>query len=62
MRLHDLHEGEGLRIGTQASLTVLEITDDGVVLEITEHGVTRVEAISLVGAAHDAEGIAEAWA
>ena len=61
MRVRDLLEGEGLRIGTQARLTVLEISDDEVLLEITERGVTRVEALSVAGAAGDAEGAAEEW-
>jgi hypothetical protein len=50
MQVRDLLEGEGLRIGTQVRLTVLEISDDAVLLEITERGVA--------GAAGDAEGAA----
>ena len=61
MRVRDLLEGEGLRIGTQARLTVLAISDDEVLLEITERGVTRVEALSVAGAAGDTEGTAEEW-
>ena len=59
MRVRDLLEGEGLWIGTQARLTVLEISDDEVLLEITERGVTRVEALSVAGTAGDTEGAAE---
>ena len=59
MRVRDLLEGEGLRIGTQARLTVLEISDDVVLLEITERGVTDVEARGVTGAAGDTEGAAE---
>jgi hypothetical protein len=55
MRVLDLLEGEGLRIGTQARLTVLEISDDEVLVEITDHGVTRVEALSVAGATGDTE-------
>jgi hypothetical protein len=55
MRVLDVQEGEGLRIGTQARLTMLEIREDEVVLEITERGVTRVEALSVARAAGDAE-------
>ena len=61
MRERDLLEGEGLRIGTQARLTVLAISDDEVLLEITERGVTRVEALSVAEAAGDTEGAAEEW-
>jgi hypothetical protein len=59
MQVRDLMEGEGLRIGTQAHLTVLEISDDEVLLEITERGDTRVEALSVTGAASDTEGAAD---
>ena len=61
MRVRDLLEGEGVRIGTQARLTVLEISDDKVLPEITEPGVTRVEAFSDAAAADDTEGAAEEW-
>ena len=61
MQVRDLLEGEGLRIGTQACLTVLEISDDEVLLEITERGVTRVEAVSVAGDAGDTEGAAVEW-
>jgi hypothetical protein len=56
MQVRDLLEGEGLRIGTQVRLTVLEISDDEVLLEITERGVTRVQALRVAWAAGDAEG------
>jgi hypothetical protein len=61
MQVLDLLEGEGLRIGTQARLTVLGISDEEVLLEITERGVTRVEAFSVAGGAGDTEGAAEEW-
>ena len=61
MQVRDLLEGERLRIGTQVRLTVLEISDDEVLLEITGPGVTRVEALSVAGAAGDPEGAAEKW-
>jgi hypothetical protein len=61
MQVRDLLEGEGLRIGTQVRLTVLAINDDAVLLEITERGVTWVQALSVAGAAGDAEGAAEEW-
>jgi hypothetical protein len=61
MQVRDLLEGEGLRIGTQVRLTVLEISDDEVLLEITERGVTRVQVLRVAGAAGDAEGAAEEW-
>ena len=61
MQVRDLLEGEGLRIGTQVRLTVLAINDDAVLLEITERGVTWVQALSVAGAAGDAEDAAEEW-
>jgi hypothetical protein len=61
MQVRDLLEGEGLRLGTQVRLTVLEISDDEVLLEITESGVTRVQGRRVAGAAGDAEGAAEEW-
>ena len=61
MRVRDLVEGEGLRIGTQARLTVLQIRADEILLEITERGVTRVEALSVAGAAGDTDDAAEEW-
>jgi hypothetical protein len=61
MQVRDLLEGERLRIGTQVRLTVLEISDDEVLLEITERGVTRVQALIVAGAAGDAEGAGEEW-
>src|SRR5262249_51617764 len=42
-------------------LTVLKISHDEVLLEITERGGTRVQALSVPRAAGDAEGAAEQW-
>jgi hypothetical protein len=61
MQVRDLLEGEGLQIGPQVRLTVLEISDDEVLLEITDRGVTRVQALGVAGAAGDAEGDAKEW-
>jgi hypothetical protein len=61
MQVRDLLEGEGLWIGTQVRLIVLDISDDEVLLEITERGVTRVQALTVAGAAGDAEDAAEEW-
>jgi hypothetical protein len=61
MQVRDLREGEDLRLGTQVGLTVLEISDDEVLLEITESGVTRVQGRRVAGDAGDAEGAAEEW-
>jgi hypothetical protein len=61
MQVRDLVEGEGLRIGNEVCLTVLEISDEEVLLEITGRGVSRVQQLRGAEAAGDAEGAAEEW-
>jgi hypothetical protein len=53
MKLYELQEGEVLRIGERIHLVVLEVTPDEILMEITEGGCTREEALTIAAPARE---------